>query len=434
MVGAIFAGTVLAEEGQRTLLQPGSIYRVAFDYDDYLYFAPQGGESVSSSDAPEAAEELPSTNAYCDVGCDSASDSDCSRQRSCRGGDIDIGGWISAGIFANAYGATNNGPLGFNDVGDGFTFNQAWIYAERVADTGGFGVDWGFRVDYVFGVDGPDVQAFGSPAGSFDNPWDTSRDYGSALPQLYGEIALNNLSVKLGHFARIIGWEVADAPDNFFYTHAYTMYYGEPFSHTGVLASYAVDDDVTVHAGWTQGWDTGFDNTFRADTFLGGVSLPVGENATFTWVVSAGDLGAAAGDLYMSSIVFEYAVTDNLTYILQHDLGSISGVGAGNHDWYGINQYIQYQINDCWAAGMRIEWFCDEDGLRVPTPVGGFGNAGSYYEVTWGFNYKPRENVIIRPEIRYDWYHGSLGSGAQAFNAGADSEQFSGGLDFIVTF
>jgi hypothetical protein len=326
--------------------------------------------------------------------------------------------------------------LAFNDVGDGYTLNQLWIAAEKATDTGGYGVDWGGRIDYVFGVDGPDTQAFGD--GGWDFGWNTGRDYGSSIPQLYGEVAINNLTIKGGHFYTIIGWEVVPAPDNFFYTHAYTMYYGEPFTHTGVLASYAVSDAVTVHSGWTAGWDSGWENLNNASTFLGGVSLTLSENAALTWACNAGTQGNAGGvirgDIYMNSIVFEYAVTDNFTYILQHDLGAVSGLGATPAQWYGINQYFQYQINDCWAAGMRLEWFRDDDGQRVIVNNAGVGNAGDYYAVTWGLNYRPHANVVIRPELRYDWYNGNFASGGQPFNNGADDEQFSGGFDFIVIF
>ena len=53
------------------------------------------------------------------------------------------------------------------------------------------------------------------------------------MPQLYADFAYNRLTVRLGHFYTIIGYEVVTAPDNFFSSHAYTMQYGEPFTHTG---------------------------------------------------------------------------------------------------------------------------------------------------------------------------------------------------------
>ena len=349
--------------------------------------------------------------------------------------EIEISGWISSGIFGNAWGADSNGPLGFNDVGDGYTVNQLWISFDKATDTGGCGIDWGGHVDYIFGVDGPDTQAFGDE--TWDFGWNSSRDYGSAIPQAYFELAINDLTIKGGHFYTIIGWEVVQAPDNFFYTHAYTQYYGEPFTHTGFLASYKLSDKVTLHGGWTDGWDNGWTNPNGASTFLGGVALSLTDKASLNWSCTTGTMGdgrgVIRGDVYMNSIVFEYNLTERFTYILQHDLGAISGVGATQAQWYGLNQYFQYQLNDCWAAGMRIEWFRDDDGARVPINSAGDGNPGNYYEITWGLNYSPNSSMIIRPELRYDWFNGSTANGSP-FNNNTKTTQFSGGFDFIYKF
>ncbi len=346
---------------------------------------------------------------------------------------IDWGGWISHGYYTNAYGADSNSPVAMRDVGDAYTLNQAWFYVEKALDTQKHGVDWGFRVDYVFGADGPDTQAFGSHPDAYDNRWDSSDDgvYGSALPQLYGEVGIGDLSVKFGHFYTIIGWEVVPATGNFFTSHAYTMYYGEPFTHTGVLASYAVDENVTVMGGWTQGWDTGFDNFGRGAAFLGGASVTLTDDITLIYATSIGDLGKdiGNGNIFMNSICAEVTLTDKLTYVFQHDLGINSDVaGAEDSEWYGINQYLQYTINDCWAAGLRAEWFHDDDGARV-------GFAGDYFAVTAGVNWKPHANWTVRPEIRYDTFDGDRdGNGDLPFNDGSDAAQLSGGFDVITTF
>ena len=100
----------------------------------------------------------------------------------------------------------------------------------------------------MYGVDAVDTQAFGNTVDANGNPrgWDTGwnhGDYGWALPQLYATLAVGDLSVKLGHFYTLIGYEVVQAPDNFFYSHAFTFYNNEPFTHTGALASYNVSDN-----------------------------------------------------------------------------------------------------------------------------------------------------------------------------------------------
>jgi hypothetical protein len=336
-------------------------------------------------------------------------------------------------MFANAYGDPNNGPLGMNDKANGFNLHQLWVYAERAADTGGYGTDWGFRMDYVFGVDGPDTQSFGDRGWDFG--WNSSRDYGSAIPQLYFEVAYNDLKVKLGHFNTLIGDEVVAAPDNFFFSHTYTHYYGEPFTHTGVLAEYALNDRLTAYGGWVAGWDSGWENLNDASMFLGGLGLTLSDRTSLIWALTAGDFGAGVGgltdgSLYMNSIVLRHSLTDRLTYVLQHDLGVNDGLPTvGKNEWYGINQYLTYALNERWGTGLRFEWFRDDDGIRVPP-----GNAGNYYELTAGLNWRPHANVTVRPELRYDWFEGAAAAGNKAFDRGQRDEQFSGGFDVIMTF
>ena len=89
---------------------------------------------------------------------------------------------------------------------------------------------------------------------------------------------------------------------------------------------------------------------------------------------------------------------------------------------------------------MRFEWFRDNDGLRVadpysanPTSVGGF--AGDFYEITAGLNWKPNDNWVIRPELRYDWYKGTAGvGGIQPFGNGGNIDQLVGAVDAVLTF
>ncbi len=350
---------------------------------------------------------------------------------------VDIGGWISGGATFNADGnrsGNGNAPYGYNNVSDGAVLNQLWIYAERAVDTGGCGFDWGFRVDYFFGVDGPDNQAFADE--TWDFGWNSARDYGSAIPQLYGEIGIDDLTVKVGYFYTIVGWEYPQAPQNFFYSHTFTYYYSEPNTHAGFLASFALSDQVTLHGGWTLGMDSTFSNHLDASTFLGGVDLTVTEDTTVYWAVLAGDWGDGTGrggvasydgSIYINSIVLEHILSDRLTYALQHDLGANWRSAGGDSLWYAIVQYLTYQINDCWQLGGRFEWYRDEDGVRVGQAT---ADAGSYYDATLGLNWKPHPNLTVRPELRWDWFDGSQ----LPFDNGTEDDLFTFGVDAVFTY
>lgn len=375
----------------------------------------------------------------CDGGCDGAG---CGMLGGSSLGDpwqlfgesngISAGGWLQLGYHtANL--------ANFNDRANEVQLHQAWLYAEKAIDTAN-GFDIGGRLDYLYGTDAQDTQVFGTGRG-WDSGWDNggANGYGHALPQAYVEAGYGDWSVKVGHFFTIIGYEVVAAPDNFFYSHAYTMYNSEPFTHTGTLFTYKVSEDVTVYGGHVFGWDSGFDD--NGDAFLGGVSLQVTDDWNMTYATVGGRFGSdklgSNEKGYMHSIVNQYTLSDKLQYITQSDLlTSEDGAGDTVRDTFGINQYLIYTLSDCWAVGSRFEWWSVS---RDSTGLGGVTGAGSrvdIYDVTLGLNYRPHANVVVRPEVRYDWARGAtsaeLANTVELFESGRD--QFAFGLDTIFTF
>jgi hypothetical protein len=324
---------------------------------------------------------------------------------------IDFGGWWQQGYTSESTGMFNNLPNRFNT-------HQAWFYAEKVAD-GSEGLDWGFRTDAMYGIDAGDTQAFGNNPGRYDfqNGWDRGAGYGWALPQLYAEMAVGDLSVKVGHFFTLLGYEVVPATGNFFFSHAMTMYNSEAFTHTGALATYSASDDVTLYAGWTAGWDTGFDRFNGGSNFLGGASVPVGENVTFTYITTAGNMGVR-GDGYSHSTVLDVTLTDKLNYVVQSDL-----VQFGTNNEVGVNQYLFYTVNDRLKLGTRAEWWKSDAGFNHGGQSAPAGGSVSYYEATFGANYQAAANILVRPEWRYDW---SPASGSY--------EQGIAAVDMIITY
>ncbi len=377
--------------------------------------------------------EVPACDTDCPAGCDSGCEAGCDGGCDSCGcgllGDCNLGdpwqlfgerdGW-SAGGWAQLGYHTKALPL-FNSRPDEVQLQQAWLYAQKAIDTTD-GFDLGGRIDYVYGTDGPDTQAFGLSNDHWDNGWEHGADYGQAIPQLYGEAGYGDLSVKFGHFYTIIGWEVVQATGNFFYSHAYTMYNSEPFTHTGALATYNASDDLTVYGGYVLGWDSGFED--NGDAFLGGASMALTEDLKVTYATVFGRFGKETGERgYMQSVVADYAASDNLQYIFQTDwLDTEDAAGDDFRKTFDINQYLIYTINDCWAAGTRFEWYNADTGV--------YNGDNDIYALTAGVNYKPHANVTIRPEIRHDWV---FGDSTEILENDSDS-QTTFGIDSIFTF
>ena len=389
---------------------------------------------------------------------------------------IETYGFIDVGIGANAWGADWNGPITFNDRAWQGQMNQLYLINERILKDEG--ISLGGRVDLLYGTD-----FIYTVAGGFDDGWNTGRYYGLAMPQLYGEVGTQALNVKFGHFYTLIGYEVVPAIGNFFYTHAYTMQYGEPFTHTGVLATWNPNDQLSIIGGITNGWDN-WDNglpTLQANpfpgstsnaSFLGAITFSSSDGSqALTLANSSGNEFATAsfvnpfsayvGNRTVTSIVYSNEFTEKLTYVYQSDLGyqayaggdipvyyETQGQQPGSAYWYGVNQYLFYNFTDYLIGGLRLEWFRDNNGTRVqyglrPGSPEATGFAGNFWAMTWGLNYLVGNNLVIRPELRYDWFSQDLGNAAQgvglpfgktAGGLGTQSDQFYGGCDIIWQF
>ncbi|MCO8121824.1 porin [Stieleria sp. TO1_6] len=406
-------------------------------------FAPGGAQQAGYHEAPGAARQVAPVGFFGEVGCGCETPCDCDSvpfeepgcgveidcgcaDMSCEGGcgggsaggcltdccfsgmlgscdlgepfallgescGYSAGGWLQLGYTSKAL------PL-FNSRADNLQFQQAWLWAEKAIDTSN-GFDIGGRIDYVYGTDAPDTQAFGTSPYGWDNSWDNGADYGHALPQLYMEAGYGDLSFKVGHFYTLIGYEVVGAPDNFFYSHAYTMYNSEPFTHTGALGTLAVTDDIKVYGGYTLGWDSGFDD--NGDNFLGGISVDVSDDISLIYSCTGGRFNDSNGNSergYMQSIVADISLTDKLQYIFQTDyLDTQDKFDDGVRNTFDINQYLIYSVSDCLAVGGRFEWY-DQEGVYTA-----YGDDSDIYALTLGVNVKPHANVMIRPEIRWDY-------------------------------
>ncbi len=346
---------------------------------------------------------------------------------------IEVGGWASVGItYASHNGDHNtNAPISFNERINEVHLHQLNLFAEKAVDANGKDWDIGGRVDVMFGADANNTQATG-----WDNQIlskDFSNNYDLAIPQAYAEIYApigNGLTTKVGHFYTSIGYEVVTAPDNFFFSHAYTMLYGEPFTHSGVMFSYPLNDNISISGGAVTGWDN-FDENGGDWSFLGGASWTSDDaNTSLAVTLITGESYDDSVDFNttMYSIVLSHNFSEKLHYVFQHDLGVMEDAVAPGEDadWYGINQYLTYDLNDQLSTGIRAEWFRDGDGTRIN------GFSANYYAVSLGINYAPTEWIKFRPEVRYDWADTNGAGGV--FDNGTDDDQVAVAMDFVVTF
>lgn len=350
-----------------------------------------------------------------------------------------MGGHTQFGYQSDPDGAfAGNGPFVSQKEYKFLGLNQQYLFLGKVAD-GSNGLGWGFRADLMYGLDGNEGQAFGNVnAGKYDyfNGWNHGA-YEWALPQLYAEVAMGNLSVKAGHFYTPIGYEVIPSNGNFFLSRQLTFYNSEPFHHTGALATYKASDKLSVIGGWVMGMDTGFTQYAGGNSAIGGFTYAIDDKTSLIYAGMVGNLGWR-GDGAINSVILTRKWAEKWSTVHQFDVLNSNatvdfnvnptptafvpgppGAGVANNST-GLINYAFYDINAKTKAGVRYEWY-KADGT-------------SYQTLTGGVNVKPMANLVIRPEVRYMFSEGNTQTYTGPDYSGQLFNQTQFGIDAILTF
>lgn len=315
---------------------------------------------------------------------------------------FNIYGHIAGSYLYNAS-APDSGPAGrvFDAESNEDVLNAIRLVITRGIDASK-GFDIGGTIEMNFGRD----MRFIHSNGIMDAGEDTAVQFD--LTQAYLEFGFpvgdKPLTFKAGKFATLLGWEVIDQTANTFYTHSFSFGYAISFTHTGVLASYPILDNLSVTAGITRGWEQSTDDANDSIDLLGQVKWGAADNLTLYFNCSVGPQQADNNHDYrwLINVIAEYTGVENWKFVADTVFAweSDAGIAGDDATWYGIVLYGVYDMNQYLSLAGRIEWFSDPDGARgFDTDVFGF-TAGAT------FTPFPEENVAsrikIRPEVRLD--------------------------------
>lgn len=305
------------------------------------------------------------------------------------------------------------------------TFNQFSLAIERVVTANSESFDLGGRVEWMYGADARKVHSTGlfdyygaDPENQFD------------LTQAYVDVAIpigKGVRLRLGKFVTTLGFETIDPAGNWLYSHSF-MFGAIPFTHTGVLATYQLNDRWMLESGVTRGWDDALEDKNAALDFLGRVVFQATASTSVQMAICSGP--ERAGDNGSWRNTFDGIINHQIS-----DEWKLGGEGLWVMDggmeesWYGIAGYVQYRPcgNRFIAVNTRLEWFVDESGNL-------YGTSADLYELTVGMGITPfagdryGQYLTIRPEIRCDY------AGEDFFNGGADHFQFTAAIDAVYTF
>jgi hypothetical protein len=302
-----------------------------------------------------------------------------------------------------------------SDRQDGFNVNTIKLQLEKPIDEGTWSA--GYKVETMFG---PDANVMPGALTS-----------GVAIKQGYAALRApigNGIDFKLGQFDPIVGYEVTDSYANPNFSRSLGFNNLEPFGHTGILASYQVNDIIGVSGGVANG-DSGFGlnggsltasgfasgqagSSFRSvlsessKVYMGSVVVKAPESTG--WLAGSSlYVGAVNGDANgaKNDPTLLYVGVSLATPIKELSLGASAdllfnggGTGAlGNSYANAYAFYTGYQITEKLKANNRFEYASSGYGAFLPGRT-----EDKIIGETFTLDYALWSNVLTRGEFRWD--------------------------------
>ncbi|MGE5611040.1 MAG: porin [Bacillota bacterium] len=345
---------------------------------------------------------------------------------------INVYGFVEGSYTWNTSGASKNFGRLFDSQNNRGQLDQLDLTVERTVDPSKKQFDIGGRMEWIYGSDAGFIHSNGL-FDYYDSPTDPGNQVD--LNQLYVDFAIpvgNGLRLRAGKFVTPMGWETINPTTNALFSHSYLFNWAIPFTHTGVVATYQLNQNWSVEGGVFRGWDQSLDDNNGAPSYqfkLGYTSTDKKLGVIGQFVTGPEQPDDTGNFTTVFDFQVSYALTDALTIGANADIGGASSAASDEDTayWYGIAGYVGYKLSDQFTLNGRGEWFRDDDGVRI-------GVAGNYYEVTLGLTVTPfpKDNVLrnffFRPEFRADF------SDEPVFNDSEDHEQYTLGVDAIFKF
>lgn len=321
---------------------------------------------------------------------------------------------------------TKNAPFlrTFENEKNSFMLNLANLHFERAPESGlGFvaDLDFGETADVVNHTTFFDSTSTGNGTDFFD-----ARQFYLTYTIPVG----SGIKLLAGRFVTLHGAEVIKSYNNLNYNITNSILFGFaiPFTHTGLMGSYAFTDQLTLNLGVVNGWDSVVDNNDGKSvhgmlTYAPSPQFSVALSGTYGPEQNTHDVTDNLGNTLtvhagrskrlMTTMLVTAKPIDPLTLILDYNYGNESDVVPRDGilrtgQWQGAAGYIIYAFTDSLSATLRAEVFADMDGTRTlaseigTIPAIAPGNQATYYEVTPTLTYKIIDGLFWRNEYRHD--------------------------------
>jgi hypothetical protein len=381
--------------------------------------------------------------------------------------DVVVDGWVAFSYNTSTRNVTNL-PYTWNDRADSALLQQVWVNIAQPVDWEKPEVQHGWNVSLLYGSDYRFTLIRGFLNNQLKNVNPDPRELNGFEQNIYGgDIPVFTYSVfvpgmggegtefTVGRMFCQFGYESVMATSTPLMSRSYAFNWAPPFFHVGAMATTKFTPNVIVKNMIVNGNDVFFDGSQEWRYAGQAVWISDDEGTTLAFGTSIGrgrfdasrPSGPAKGittiglayepfgrnNMNVFDLVYTTKLGEKTRYAFEAIYGYQTDVpaaatgsaanfngGTGTARWCSLVNYLLQDFNDHWTGVARFEIFNDYQGQRT-------GFEGTYYSATLGLQCKPCNEVLIRPEIRYDYNPYS-----RPFSGRHDI--FVAGFDMIVKF
>lgn len=310
---------------------------------------------------------------------------------------ISMSGYIDAGY---TYANKNVDPAAggfstrvFDTQNNSFGLNQFGLTVAKQPKEG-----FGGLVNLTVGRDAQFIHSFPETSGA------TSGSSMFDVTQGYLQYASGPLTVIAGKFTTLHGTEVIASTGNTNISRS--MLFGAvPFTHTGVRATWALSDTVSLIGGVNNGWDQLTDANKGKTAELGATLNPI-KPLSITLSGYSGQEPTSAttnGTRTSLNAVASYTIMEPLSVgaeVLSVSQDNAGGTGT-TAKYNGIAGYVTYMFTPKLRGVVRVESFDDKNGFHF-APAAFLGTDTKYREVTATASFLASDSFEARAEVRRD--------------------------------
>jgi len=268
--------------------------------------------------------------------------------------------------------------------------------------------DVGFRTDLTYGFSQPEVNQSADDTGDTQShQFDVQQGFVS-----YKAPIGSGLQLDFGKFNTHIGAEVMDGYDgwNYNFSRSWLFSFG-PFTHTGLRASYTINDMISVLGMVANGWDNTVENN---DGKSVGAQIAITPNDSVSlllnWVSGPETIGNQASFSNDVTNLFDAVLDVKLTNNTLAQINLAYGIQAngaagtrGDAEWWGISTIVRHDYNKWFSINLRGQVFNDLDGTRATTAATlPTGQGQELWAVTLTPEVRINQNLVVRAEYRHD--------------------------------